>query len=510
LPSLSRRTAINRAIGAVAVSLLPLALCPLPAVSAGPILDGSRIVEHTFDNGFRLIMKPEHQWNLVSVGLYVRAGSFCETDENAGVAHLLEHLLFEATVRGDEQTVGPAIEALGGYVNAATTRDFTHIDVTVASQYLGQVAEMLAAAVFEPELTVAAVTRERNVVMRELMDRLANAEGMLAHAIWSNAFKQHPYGRGVGGTPEQAADLTLEELQDFHETFYVPGNMALIVVGDLDPEALTQQVGELFGQRPRAPLDFTDPPPEARLTSSRKVVETRESDTTIVTFAWHAPGIGEPADVWAMDLIYTILGEGKSGRLYQALEDKGLALMSTVDFLTQRYPGLFVITALTKPDSEREVRSTILAEIQRLGDEQVAEEELAEAKRLLRAAYAFSNEAYSDQVGSLGFYEAIATHQVAIDYIGEVNQVTPADLQRVARKYLVPDLYTLIIVRPEAQPGDTREANGGRWATCPSKPRRGEVGWASPLAEATGDEMGNRQWGTTTTATAAEMAGNRE
>lgn len=436
-----------------------IALVVAGAAWAGPILDGSRIVEKTFDNGFRLVIKPEHQWDLVSLGLYVRAGSYCETDDNAGIAHLLEHLLFEATTGSDGQTVGPAIEALGGYVNAGTTRDFTRVDVTVASQYLGQVLEMLARASLEPEMTASAVTRERNVVIRELTDRMLTAEGVLQQLLWQTAFGQHPYGRGIGGTPEQVSGLSLEQLQAFHERFYVPGNMALIVVGDADPEGLTQQVGELFGQQPAVPLAFTDPPPEPKLTTSRRVVEKRQSDKTIVSFAWHTPGIGDPADVWAMDLIYTVLGEGNSGRLRQALEAKGLALTCTVDFLTQRYPGLFIITALTDPDKEREARSAILAEIQRLREDQVPEEELAEAKRLLRVSYAFGNEAYSDQVGSLGFYESIASYRFAVDYIDEVNKVTAADLRSLARDYLAPDGYSLIIIRPETGTGRTEEAH---------------------------------------------------
>jgi len=439
-------------------ALMALALAVAGWAGAAPILDGARIVEKTYDNGFRLIMKPERQWDLVAVGLYVRAGSFCETDEEAGVAHLLEHLLFEATVKGETQTVGPAIEELGGYVNASTTRDFTRIDVTVASQYLEQVIEMLASAAFNLEVTDTALTREREVILRELADRQAVAEGMLERLIWGTAYTAHPYRREIGGTEEQVKDLTLEELQAFHKRFYVPGNMALVAVGDLDPDALTEQVGRLFGARAGAPFSVPDPRPEPAQTSSRTVVEQRKSDTTIVNFAWHAPGIANRAEVWAMDLIYTILGDDRIGRLRQSLDEQGLSLMSSTDFLTQRYPGLFIVTILTKPDKELEVRSAVLAEVGRLRSEPVTEQELSEAKRTVRAQYAFSNEAYSDQVGTLGFYEAIGAYRLAVDYLAEVEQVSAADLQAVARKYLIPDAYTLVIVRPESRPGETGEA----------------------------------------------------
>ncbi len=436
-----------------------LLLAAMTVVAAAPVLDGTKVVEKQFDNGFRLIVKPEHQWGLVSMGLYIRAGSVCETDQEAGTAHLLEHMLFESTDRSDGQRIGPAIEGMGGSINARTTRDFTHLDITVASQYGDEALAMLAQAVFEIEISDAAVAREREIVARELTDRASYAEGSLDDLIWDTAFTAHPYRRGIGGTPEAVARITAAGLTDFHARWYVPANMALIVAGDVEADALTARVEELFGSRPATGFELTIPPAEAPPTEVRTAVKTRPSGTTLLTFAWQAPGIDKKTDVCAMDLIYTILGEGAFGRLYTSLEESGLGLMTSVDYLTQRYPGLVMITVLTTPGNDLQVRGAVLAEVQRLRDEPVTEAQLARAKRLLRVAYAFNNEAYSDQVGTLGFYEAIDTHRFAIDYVDLVNAITVEDITRVAQTYLSLDAYTLVIIRPETRPGETEEAH---------------------------------------------------
>lgn len=442
----------------IAVLSLVGVLAALSVAGATPILDGSRIIEKTFDNGFRLIIKPEHQWGLACAGLYIRAGSFCESDENAGVAHLLEHLLFEATDSSEAQRIGPAVEALGGEITARTTRDFTHLEVTVASQYLPEVLGMLAKAAFEVQITPTAVARERDVVARELADRSGYAEGSMDDVIWDTAFTSHPYRRPIGGGPDRVATLTDRQLIDFYRRFYVPGNMALIVVGDVDPDALTAQVTDLFGSRPAGTVELPQPPPEPPQTDIRSVIRTRASNTTLFTYAWRAPGIDQPADVCAMDLIYTILGEGAFGRLYAALEESGLGLMSYVQYLTQRFPGLVTITVLTTPQHDLQARGAVLAEVRRLREEPITDAELAQAKRLLRIAYSFNNEAYSDQVATLGFYEGIGGYRFAIDYLDLIDAVTVEDISRAARSYLTLDSYSLVVVRPEPRPGETEEA----------------------------------------------------
>ncbi len=435
-----------------------LAVAVCICAGAAPILDPAKISDRTFDNGFRVVVKDEDQWGLAAAALYIRAGSAQEAPDAVGVAHLLEHLVFEATDPRDDRRVGPAIESLGGYVNAMTTRDFTRIEVTVASQYLPRAMELMAETVFDPRITPAAVAREREIVARELTDRLDSAGGALDDLIWTTAFEQHPYGRPIGGTPEQVTTLTLEDLMAFHDRYYVPANMALVVVGDVEAADVYARAEELFGAHESAPAPDLTIPTEPAQTDVRVGAEARPSRALLLSYAWRAPEVEDFDEVCAMDLLYTILGEGQFGRLHEALNAQGLVLMSNVDFLTQRDQGLVVITAMTVADKETQVRSGILEQVERLRNERLTDEELAEAKRALRINYAFGNEAFSDQVGALGFYEAIDGYQRAVEYIDRVQALTGEQLQAVAQKYFDPNGFTLAIIRPEAAPGEREEA----------------------------------------------------
>lgn len=443
----------SRLLGAAALIAVLAA-----AAGAAPILDPAKITTKTWDNGFRLIVKAEDQWGLASAQLVVRAGSAYEQDDQVGAAHLLEHLLFEATDLRDEQRVGPAIESLGGYVNAITTRDFTSINVTVAGQYLSEALGLMARAVFEPQISTTSVAREREVVARELIDRADTADGALDDLLWATAFDAHPYRRPIGGTPEQVSKLTAEDLLAFYSRYYVPANMALVVVGDVDPAVVQTRVEELFGGRAAGTLALPELPREPARTDVAIAAQTRPSEATIVSFAWHAPEVEDFDEVCAMDLIYTVLGEGRLGSLHSRLVESGTAVAVDVQYLTQRDPGLLIVTALTLPERETDARTAIITEIERLRNETLSPEALEQAKRVLRIGYAFSNEAYADQAGSLAFYEALGDYQLAVDYIERVNAVTPELFQQVARKYLDPNAYTLVIIRPAPRPGTTEEA----------------------------------------------------
>ena len=436
--------------------LLVCAAAVSVAAAAVPILDADRIQETTLENGLRVIVKPEPYAPVVALGLVIRAGSAYETDANSGVTHMIEHLLFEDP--GDGAGLGPWIEDMGGYINASTWRDSTRIVVAVASEFLPEVLPRLAEAVFEAQFTDEQVTRQRRIIIREMADRYAGVDQVLEKLTWETAFTQHPYKRPIPGTPESVERLTREEVEAFYRRFYVPANTALLAVGDVATEEFTRLAASSFGGYAAGDLAGPQLPAEPAQTTTRIAAQPMETKVTFLQFAWHAPGLAAPADVWAMDLMYIILGEGEGGWLNKHVRQQRLALSCGVRFLTQRDPGLFVILAVTPPDKELAARQAILENIERLRTEPLSKEALWQAKRLLYAQYAFTNEAYTDQIETLGFYEAIASYKLATEYIERVNEVTAADVQAVAEKYLAPDQYTLVIIRAPAKESVTMEA----------------------------------------------------
>ncbi len=425
---------------------------------AAPIISSDNIRTETLDNGLRVIVQQERTWPVVSMGLYIRAGSIHEGADGAGAAHMVEHLLFEAeTDNGDK--LAPYVESIGGRISASTLRDFTLVKVTVAESFVEDVLPKLIQAVLQADFQQQTLEREKMVIAREISERTMEGAGYLQMKLWEQAFEQHPYQRLIGGTSDQVKQLTIEKIRSFYNEFYVPNNVSLIATGRVDPDWLIGRTRKLTEGIESKAISWQPPTPEIEQDEIRKDIQMRDSQITAMGFAWHAPGMPEKEEICAMDIIYTLLGQQHVGRVQKALREKEVPAIVECNYLTQFQPGLMMLTAGIHGEGEITVRNAIIEEITRLRNEKVSEEALERAKRLLRTEYAFTNESYSGQVGSMGFYESIDTYEFAIDYIDYVNAVTPEDIQAVARKYLDPEAYTLVILRPKSSAAGKQEVN---------------------------------------------------
>jgi zinc protease len=426
------------------------------AAPSAPILDASHIQEHTLANGLHVIVKEEHGWGVVALGAYVRSGSLYDPPEYPGVAHFMEHMLFRrADGNSEPSAIVAAVEGSGGQIDASTSRDWTLLRIVTSPQSLGHIWPVLATTLLETDFDAESVVKEQEIILQEIGEREGRAFEVLAETAWSVAYPNHPYGRSVGGGAEGVQKITPEVLTQYHSRFFVPNNIALILVGDVAASQVFSDVQEAFGRYPQQPVEWAPPEPVPPPTSSRVKVEKRDVRATLLAIGFRGPGIRKKRDVCAMDLIYTILGEGRRARFETEVRAKELVTAFQLDFITHRDDGLVLLTAAGPPDKELEARAAIMGEFERLAEEGVAEDELARAKRQLRNSYAFTNEAYSDQVGSMGFYEMIDTYRFAIEYIDAVNAVTAEDIKSVAKRYLDPQKLVLVIFRPPraSEPG---------------------------------------------------------
>ncbi len=438
------------------VGLVTLVICSLPTLAADnppAVLDRARMQDQTLGNGLRVIIKSEPYWKAVALGIVLRTGSKDDPPGQSGMAHLVEHLLFEPCLPG--KSLSLEVENLGGYVNAATTKDFTQITLAVASQFAPDLMPRLAGAVFGADFTDEQVEAEKAIIIREIQDAHSEVLPRLDSMIWDLAFTQHPYRHPIGGTLESVAQLTAAQAREFYRQHYVAGNMALIAVGDLDPTSFFALARQHFGGYPQASRPAEQIPPEPEPEANRTNIVNVGVANSIIRYAWRVPGIADKSTVCAMDLLYTALDRGETSLLNKALEQKELALNSRCSFLTQKHPGLFMITVVAPPEKELEARQAVLATIANLRDNALTDEELRYLKKLLYADYAFSNQSYPDQVGSLAFYEAIDGYRFATGYLAYANAVTAEQIQAAARRYLRDDNYNLVILRP------LRNAPGG-------------------------------------------------
>ncbi len=448
-----------------------LAVAALAAMTAGAALgadaqpavqvfDPAALHSTRLDNGLRVVVMEEHSAPLVAVNIVIRAGTQRETPRNNGVSHFLEHMIFRAARTGGTDALAGPIEAVGGVVNGGTLRDFTSFRAVTASAHLGLALDTLAHAVLHPTFDSEAVFAERVVLMREtqqLADRPQVAVWDMGFAL---AFGDHPYALPIGGSDPSLVGINADALADFHRRWYVPGNAAVVIVGDVDPAAAQAAAAHAFSawKDPHA-SDEPAPLPPVRLPEERRErTEERDLPHAVVLMGFVAPGIAEPRDVCAVDLLLTALGEGYTSPLKRALLDTSLATEFSADFLTQKLPGLFGIRVTCAPERVAQVRQAVEGELLRLHREPLGEDEMIRARRRLTHSYAFANETVEDQAETLGFYEAIATCEFAVSYLEQARSLSAEELQAAAGKHLDLAREIWVAIVPPRQPGQPAPA----------------------------------------------------
>lgn len=456
-------------VGALWVTLSSSALA-LSGVPATP----AQITFRTLDNGVRVIVKENHGVNLVAVQVWVRVGSRYETRANNGVSHLLEHLVFRSGGHGSPPDLKREVEAVGGYVNAETTRDSTHFEILAATEFYPPLLEALAQALSHPKITPADVDAERKIVEAELASRLADPTHVCGELLMAAAFRQHPYGLSPGGNVTSLGNLTAATVRDFHSQFYVGPNMSVIVVGDVKAAEAVAQVRAAFATMPDRKPPPVNPPMEPALEAPRQVEKVAPLKQVVMSIGFHAPGIQTPDEVRATDVLLTALGEGPSSILHDRLQgQRPLVTAFQVDFLTQKDPGLFSVTCVLPRAAMNAAQRTILSTITDIREHSLTDKQLALAKNVLEGMYTYQNETNAGQASSMGFYEAIDTYKFALSYIDEFRRVTRGQVQAVARKYFDPQAYVLAVVEPPP-------AGGNLEAGVPAHWRGGRAGGAAP------------------------------
>ncbi len=433
----------------------PPALLSSPAQAAAPALpSGLGAVTHTtLANGLQVLAAPSAAADLVTVDVWVGAGTRRETAANTGAAHFIEHLIFKGTPTRSPGEIDAAIEDLGGSLNAATSYDWAHFYVTVGASDAPAALGILADAVMHADLRQADMDTERNVILSERARQLASPATRTTEEVSALLFPNHPYGRPLLGTLESINSMTRSAVLDFYKANYVPGNVTLVLSGNLSPAAAQDMAQKAFGAWPAAPAPPDTLAPAAPQTQPRAETLSGGQGQAYLTLGWHAPAVSNQPDAWVMDVLLTYLGQAGNNKLDVDLRRRQKIVSSiAANYLTQRGPGQITITAAFDPTQTEPVRRAILAEITALRSVPLNADEIGAARRALLASYLFDAETGSGRANALGFYNTINTYRYDTEYIAHVLSVTPAQVQAVARKYLDPNVYASVTLLPPANP----------------------------------------------------------
>jgi predicted Zn-dependent peptidase len=357
-------------------------------------------------------------------------------------------MMFKGSARFGPEEHSRLITLNGGNDNAFTTQDCTTYFENLPCSKLELAAELEADRMASLRLTPGTLASEREVVKEERRLRVDNSlSGLLAEELYATAFALHPYQWPVNGWMSDLEAISLEDCLDFFRNYYAPNNATLLVLGDIDPNGTIAIIEKHFGPIPphERPREIITPETPQRGEKQANCYVSTQFPWVVV--AYHTPAATHP-DLPALELLSSLLGEGRSSRLYQKLIRGRMALSFSTDVDDMRDPGLFTVTVegIQEGHTPEEVESVIYTELEKLREERVSDRELQKAKNLKEARLVFGLQ--TNFIRGIHIGSSLAESGDPLFFckvLEKYRQTTPEDLLRVAREYL--HLKNRVVVR---------------------------------------------------------------
>lgn len=405
---------------------------------------------YKLENGQAVIIQQVKNNPIVIIDTWIKTGSINENDKNNGVSHFLEHLFFKGSKSHPPGETDKILESKGAITNAATSKDFTHYYVTIPSNYFDLAIDLHADMLMNPLIPRKELEKERKVVLEEIAKDANNPSNKVYDNLTDMLYITHPYKRKVLGTEEIISKITREEILDYYNTHYGPQNMITIIIGDVDPQHALNKVKESFSQtEPRRIVKNINKPEKPLSTKLIKVdYEPAQSGYMLIGYR----GVNVCSDnTYALDILATILGDGRSSRLYQQVkEQKQLAYSISANNSSFKEDGLFVVSANFVPDKLDKLQKAIFDEICNIQQNGVTEEELNRAKSMIERDTYYSRESISNIASEMGYTNVLTENPKYYDeYLNNIKKVTASEVKRVANLYLNENSCAISVVLPK-------------------------------------------------------------
>ena len=410
---------------------------------------------HTLPNGLRIVIDPINTVETVSMGMWIRIGTRNETADINGVSHFLEHMAFKGTRTRTALEIVEAIENVGGYINAYTSREMTTYQARVLKGDLPLALEIIADILLEPAFLEEEFERERGVITQELLESLDTPDDIVFDHFQRTLFPDQPLGRPILGTLESLNSFTVSTVRDYMKASYAPHKMVLAVAGNVDPEAVIQQVTQAFGGL----TDFTPPALVSGHYKGGTVGHVKDLEQTQWTLGF--PGIqqGDP-EFYTSAVLSTLLGGGMSSRLFQEVREKhGLAYTIYAYHSCYQDTGIFGVYASTQPDHTLKLTKAVKDLLVQLPDS-LTPQEIDRAKAQMKAGTLMGLESTNNRAErcaqQLHILGRIMDNQETIE---RIDGVSLTDLQSYATK-IFSGTPTCVTLGPTDQSGQIQEILG--------------------------------------------------
>jgi zinc protease len=407
----------------------------------------SGIDEYRLDsNGLQVLLRPDHTAPVVSFNVTYHVGSRNESTGTTGATHLLEHMMFKGSEHYNADTgntIDQYVERVGGYNNATTSFDRTNYFITLSKDALDGYVAIESDRMRNLSLRESDRQTEMTVVRNEFERGKNQPEQVLEEEVEATAYQALPYHHNTIGWRSDIENVPIEKLRDFYDTFYWPNNATVTVVGDIDPGATLALIRKHYGAIPRSPkpipVMYTQEPEQ---TGARRIIVKKPGEHGSVLIAHKIPN-GLSPDQPALAVLDSLLSGGKDSRLYRALVDTGLALYVSADSERRHDLSLHILGAQCAPAATAEqVEKKLLEQIEKVKAQGVTAVEVEKAKQQYRAQRAYRLDGPEPSMAELNEWIAVGDWTQFLRFPDAVNDVAPADVQRVARAYLNEDQST--------------------------------------------------------------------
>jgi predicted Zn-dependent peptidase len=404
----------------------------------------SPIEKTVLDNGLTIITERMNHVRSASVGIWVRSGSRHEPAQLNGISHFIEHTLFKGTRNRTAREIAVESDAIGGHVDAFTSREVASYYVKVLDQHLPRAFDLLADLITAPMFDDGELDRERNVVLEEIKMVEDTPDDLVHEVFVSNFWPDHPLGRSILGTAETLSTFDHNRVADFFSNVYTPLNLVVAAAGNVEHAAFVDMVGRYLGNLSSQSLR---PPVSAPSPAAPRIILSKDLEQVHLIMGTRCPSMTSE-DRYAVHVLNVILGGGMSSRLFQTIrEEHGLAysVYSGVNAYTDA--GYLSMYAATSPQLIGDVIKLSVDQFGKLKEEAVSEQELQRAKDQLKVSIMLSLESTSARMSNVARQEIFFGRQFTLDEILErIDLVSSDDVQRMAREIFTGDDLALTAI----------------------------------------------------------------
>ncbi|MEW6374203.1 MAG: pitrilysin family protein [Thermodesulfobacteriota bacterium] len=409
-----------------------------------------RLHQFTLENGLRVILEENRNAPVVALQVWVEVGSGDERDEEAGMCHFIEHMLFKGTAKRKVREMAREIESLGGMINAYTSYDHTVYHITIASRYADIGLDILSDAIQNSTFDLIELEREREVILEEIRMGEDDPSRKLFRQTMATLFQRHPYRRPIIGYEKTIRSIQRDQMVSFFKRWYVPKRMVLIGVGDFDLREMEVKMRDAFkgfqSSSERFPVRVKEPGEK----EFRSVITSGNFKETYLQIAFPITSIRDE-DTPVLDAIAQILGGGETSRLAQKVKlEKGLVHSVSASSFTPKDPGLFIIGATLPAENLEKALEAIVEEVIRLEKEGVTQEELHRFKLNVESELVYDRQTVQGQARKLGYYKTIAGDlQFEKEYMKRIGLLDDEEIQKAVKKYFQVSQWSISILHPK-------------------------------------------------------------